>query len=435
MENVWDVARKAQQTVLAPQHEQFQNAVQGMSILQAMQKQQQDAMLREALAKGDTAALLKLPGGVDILGKLATQQNAGVTAQLHQAQLGEIQRKGGIANQEQAAKGALASLVAGGGYQANNPAEMAPTAVMQDPAAAEKAFREQYAKDPNAPIAIDVPNPANVKGLAIAAGNSLPRSAVAAILNPGADKAATVSPLARLMAEKQALPAGDPRHAVYDKYITHLSDPQSQAAPKQEPLVPVKQSDGRIVYTPRSDAVGQEVGGRTTDINLGKQVQQLGTAMEKAGLPQMIPVVENAAKITPELASYITGPKSLLADRLIPKEAIDARQDVQKLFNIVLKDRSGAAVTNQELQRLQTEFSKGLIKTPEALVAAIGKAKSIVEAHYHGVAAGFGKDALDAYNTNLEAIGGKPFRPGASTRPAEARGVLDAADAILKGGT
>lgn len=177
--------RAALQDNLLRQHNDAQQATVGVGIMQRIQKQQQDLQLREALAKGDTAALMKLPGGIDILGKLATQQNAGVTAALHGAQLGEIQRKGAISNQEQQAKGALANLVAGGGYQANNPNEMAPTAVMQDPAAAEKAAIEQYRKDPNTPLAIDVPNPANVKGLAIAAGNALPRSASAALLNPG----------------------------------------------------------------------------------------------------------------------------------------------------------------------------------------------------------------------------------------------------------
>lgn len=226
MDNVWDSFRTGQNSALVPQQAQMHNAVQSVGILQAIQKQQQDLQLRDALAKGDTAALLKLPGGIDILGKLATQQNAGVTAQLHQAQLGEIQRKGGIANQEQAAKGALASLVAGGGYQANNPTEMAPTAVMQDPAAAEKAFREQYAKDPNAPIAIDVPNPATVKGLAIAAGNALPRSS-AALLNPSGGNGQAIAPR---VVQDEASPTGWSYLHPNDKSMTPGAPPPPSVA-------------------------------------------------------------------------------------------------------------------------------------------------------------------------------------------------------------
>jgi hypothetical protein len=185
----------------------------------------------------------------------------------------------------------------------------------------------------------------------------------------------------------------------------------------QEPLVPVKEADGRVIYVPRSQAAGREVGSRTTDQNIGRQVQQLGRDFEKAGLPQMIPVVERAMQITPEQAKFITGPGGMLPDRSLPQDVREARQALQKLFNITLKDRSGAAVTYQELERLKAEFGSGLIKHPDQLLTAIKEARNIVESHYTGVGASYGKEALDAYNTNLEAIGGTPFRVGGqSTR-------------------
>lgn len=164
---------------------QLQQMKGSIDILSHFQKQKQEQELRAALANGDTAALMKIPGGIEILGKLATQKNASVTGDLNRARLGEIQRKGEVSNREQSALGALSSLVSGGGFQSNNPGEMAPTQVMSDPAAAERAAMEQYQKDPNTPFAIDVPNPAHVKGLALAAGSALPRSAAAAMLNPG----------------------------------------------------------------------------------------------------------------------------------------------------------------------------------------------------------------------------------------------------------
>lgn len=192
--------------------------------------------------------------------------------------------------------------------------------------------------------------------------------------------------------------------------------PPTQA---QEPLVPVKEADGRVIYVPRSQAAGREVGGRQTDTNLSKTVQQLGRDLEKANLPTTIAVIENAEKITPAVAKYITGPKaSWLPDQVIPPEAVEARQDVAKLFNITLKDRSGAAVTNQELERLREEFGKGLLRTPESLISAVKKARGIVEKHYQSIVATHGPAALDAYNQNLETIGGRPFmRSQGSTTP------------------
>lgn len=193
--------------------------------------------------------------------------------------------------------------------------------------------------------------------------------------------------------------------------------PPTQA---QEPLVPVKEADGRVIYVPRSQAAGREVGGRQTDTNLSKTVQQLGRDLEKANLPTTIAVIENAEKITPAVAKYITGPKaSWLPDQAIPAEAVEARQDIAKLFNITLKDRSGAAVTNQELERLKEEFGKGLLRTPESLISAVKKAKGIVERHYQSIVATHGPAALDAYNQNLETIGGRPFmRSQGNTPPA-----------------
>ncbi len=180
--------------------------------------------------------------------------------------------------------------------------------------------------------------------------------------------------------------------------------------PAQEQLVPVKESDGRIIYVPRSQAAGREVGSRQTDMNIYKQVQQLGRDFEKANLNTMIPVVERAMQITKEQAGFITGPKGALPDMALPDDVVKSRQALQKLFNITLKDRSGAAVTYQELERLKQEFGAGFFKKPEQLLEAIREARNIVESHYAGVAATHGKDALDRFNENLEAIGGVPFR-------------------------
>lgn len=179
--------------------------------------------------------------------------------------------------------------------------------------------------------------------------------------------------------------------------------------PTRERLVSVKDANGRVVWKKESEAEGMEVGSRTTDTNLPKAVQQLGRDFEKAGLPNTIAVIENAQKITPELAKWVTGPGAMIPDVTAPKEAVTARQDVAKLFNITLKDRSGAAVTNQELERLKKEFGQGLFKTPASLINAINTARGIVEKHYASIAATHGKAALDAYNENLEAIGGRRF--------------------------
>lgn len=139
-----------------------------------------------------------------------------------------------------------------------------------------------------------------------------------------------------------------------------------------------------------------------------KQTTQLGAALEKAGLPEsdaVLGAVEKAMQDTPKVAEYISGPKSMLPDIAIPKDVAIARQAFQKLFNITLKNRSGAAVTIPEFERLKAEFGTGTFKTSEQLKGAITQARNIIQKHYASIASGFGPNALNEYNDNARAIG------------------------------
>jgi len=150
--------------------------------------------------------------------------------------------------------------------------------------------------------------------------------------------------------------------------------------------------------------------GMKADQGLQKQVQQLGGALEKANLPEADAVlgnVEAALKKNPDLAEYISGFKSILPDRVVGTDIAAGKQAFQKLFNITLKNRSGSAVTNQELERLKSEFAAGAFKTAPQLQKAVDQARDIINKHYASVTAGFGKDALEAYNENIRGLGGR----------------------------
>lgn len=141
-----------------------------------------------------------------------------------------------------------------------------------------------------------------------------------------------------------------------------------------------------------------------------KRTQQLGVALEKAGLPEgdaVLGAVEDALKKNPAISEYLSGPKSLIPDMMLPTDIAAGKQAFQKLFNITLKSRSGSAVTNQELERLKTEFATGAFKTSAQLQKAVEQARNIITKHYTSVASGFGKDALDTYNENLRGFGGR----------------------------
>lgn len=401
-----DGYRAAQQDALARQHADLQQATGGMGLLQAIQAQQAQQQIKGILSS-DAPIEEKFKG-------LLSAGPLGIQTAHELAQVQEQQGKMAAAKRTQDfySPGNLAKFTEGGA-----PAQ-APVTPVDDngnpnPGVPAQPGQLNFDKFLQAGAAQGVVNPE------VYANHLATRQAAR-------DKLAQDATLKReqIQAQKDIADqkSEDTRFSVEERNRARMDSMRFAAALRQPPqphyitneqgvftvgpnnvAVPVTGADGRPIS-------GKPGGGTASP----KTVQQLGTALEKAGLPSMLPIVEKASQLTPELAAYITGPQSVLPDRAVPQEARDARQDVQKLFNIVLKDRSGAAVTNQEMDRLKKEFGTGLIKTPEQLIYAVGSAKKIIESHYHGIAASFGKDALEAYNTNLEAIGGKAFRPGSS---------------------
>jgi hypothetical protein len=177
----------------------------------------------------------------------------------------------------------------------------------------------------------------------------------------------------------------------------------------------------RVALQLQSDKIDQG-----KQAGLQKQTQQLGTALERANLPEADSVlrgVEDALRKRPDLAEYLSGGKSLLPDAVVDKDIAAGRQAFAKLFNITLKNRSGAAVTVPEFERLKAEFGNGVWKTPEQFKNGIEQARNIISQHYRSVASGFGTDALNAYNSNLREMGGSPLLEpqGTPTTPRPAR--------------
>lgn len=156
---------------------------------------------------------------------------------------------------------------------------------------------------------------------------------------------------------------------------------------------------------------------------LQKRTQALGGALEKANLPEAdatLRAVEDILAKKPELAEWISGPKSAVPDVMAPKDVQDARQAFAKLFNVTLKLRSGAAVTQQELDRLKGEFGVGVTKDPAQVGSAVEQARNLITKHYRSVSSGHGPDALNAYNENLRATGGTPLLEAGEDKPVAA---------------
>jgi hypothetical protein len=67
------------------------------------------------------------------------------------------------------------------------------------------------------------------------------------------------------------------------------------------------------------------------------------------------------------------------------------------VFNVELKDRSGAAVTNNELMRLKQEFGEGKLRTDAEKVDALKRYRDAAMREMQNREAGFSPDVRDLY--------------------------------------
>lgn len=67
------------------------------------------------------------------------------------------------------------------------------------------------------------------------------------------------------------------------------------------------------------------------------------------------------------------------------------------VFNAELKDRSGAAVTNPELQRLKMEFGEGKFNTESEMISALQRYKRALKQELQNREAGYSKDVVGRY--------------------------------------
>lgn len=78
-------------------------------------------------------------------------------------------------------------------------------------------------------------------------------------------------------------------------------------------------------------------------------------------------------------------------------KARDLAAAVGKVFNVTLKDRSGSAVTNSELERLKNEFGQGKYNSEADLVGALQAYKNALNKELKNREAGFRPGVVDTY--------------------------------------
>jgi len=143
--------------------------------------------------------------------------------------------------------------------------------------------------------------------------------------------------------------------------------------------------------------------GNKAEIRLQKNVKELSEDMIKTGAPQLQDTLETVEAIIDN--SYKNGKGDLpgfgatasLPDWAISQQGQDLRQSAIKLFNIELKERSGAAVTKQELDRLRNEFKQGVWRTDRQFVEGIKAYRRLMEDYKAAVVAGYDPAVVSRY--------------------------------------
>jgi len=137
-------------------------------------------------------------------------------------------------------------------------------------------------------------------------------------------------------------------------------------------------------------------------IRLSENIEDLSDAWDDGGMPTLghaIGMISNSMEAFPEGTDIEgMGQTGALHKSLISERGVQLRQRVASLMNLVLKDRSGAAVTVPEFDRFKKEFNAGLLQTDEDFRNAFSDLKKGFEDHKESIAAGYSDAALSTFS-------------------------------------
>ena len=369
-----------------------------MGILQlqgALMQQQQGEVVRNILQRSTSleAAIPELmragPLGIQAAQRLSSIQENQSQAPLRAAQTAEALRRSRDLATQGAARGQLAGLLSTGGFMGNaeNPSVSPPTGIMMDENAARQAAMSADAA--GQPVSINVPNPRNVQALSVLAD---PSHAIPELLR--GNRPQNVSPLARLIAERDALPTGDPRRAAYDDAITKQSTHQAPVNIYSGSLTAGVDDKGNPVFvqpsgrpdTPPRVVTGVRPPPPPADKRAERELVETATTIEsvRARVSRMSSLIQqNQAVVGPAGMARRYGEAAMgivPGAGNMPTPALDYENeknlmiaDVRKLIE---KDPN---LSNQERETLSRTLGGGTLQTPGSAVRTLNNVLNFIE--------------------------------------------------------
>ena len=146
------------------------------------------------------------------------------------------------------------------------------------------------------------------------------------------------------------------------------------------------------------------------DKALSRGVTDLSKRMEKAAIPDLRSGISN---IDAELAPYIKeggglpgiGGMSNVGGFAFTSDGRQMQARVAKIRNMILKARSGGAVTPEEASRLLEEFSLGMWNTDEEFLASWEYFKASIDAGERNIMGGYDSRIREQYQMNMNELG------------------------------
>lgn len=190
--------------------------------------------------------------------------------------------------------------------------------------------------------------------------------------------------------------------------------------PPQEPLEPVQQEDGSVIYVPRSQAAGKKV---PSPSNQGAA----SLTKARAALATQVQIIDDALA---ELDAHpdavgLTRGLPLLGDRLdqrMDPAGVAARAQIANIGSLKLHDRSGAAISVHEFPRL-APFIPAVSDTPETIRTKLRKLRDAIQVEQEALLGGSsptpghapGNPALDVAQPISDADFSRAYAAGART--------------------
>lgn len=212
-----------------------------------------------------------------------------------------------------------------------------------------------------------------------------------------------------LTQQRDALPEGSPLRATFDMAIKKASG-ELDAMQSDRTFEANQQQRGIMNEYRQTQQVQQQ-----TQHSL-QQAQQLSNNLQKAGIPQAQQQLDTIDGILAkhkgtddEVPGYgrIQG---AVPGMFLSADAQELRQAVQSLANVVLKSRSGAAVTEPEQKRFIIELGSGAWMPQERLLQGLKMMRGLVDAEKANAAGGVSNDVIDAYSSTPGAVDLSPFK-------------------------